>query len=112
VTRKVERNGPTPGRRQEPAAGAPGGRDVRRRALPAVAAHDGDLYRRIAADLLGSIRCGALADGDPLPTMKDLAARYCVAPSTVHRAITTLTEDGKVVASRGRRARVAAASGG
>ncbi|MGH3586919.1 MAG: GntR family transcriptional regulator, partial [Pseudonocardia sp.] len=77
-------------------------------ALPAVIAEDGSTpYRRIADDLLGAIRCGALAEGDPLPTMKDLALRYAVAPSTVHRAITLLVEDGKAVASRGRRARVA-----
>jgi integrase len=29
---------------------------------------DGSLYRRIAGDLLGAIDCGALAEGDPIPT--------------------------------------------
>lgn len=76
--------------------------------LPAVVADDSSPYRRIAADLQGAIRCGALGVGDPLPWMKDLARRYGVAPSTVHRAVTVLVEEGKVVASRGRRARVAA----
>ena len=74
--------------------------------LPAVVAADGSSYRQISTDLLGAIRCGALSKGDPLPTMKDLASRYGVALSTVHRAINILVAEGKAVASRGRRARV------
>jgi integrase len=31
-------------------------------------------YRRIAGDLLGAIDCGALAEGDPIPTLNTLAS--------------------------------------
>jgi integrase len=65
-------------------------------------------YQHIANDLRAAIRCGALRDGDPLPPEKELAARYGVSVSTAHRAVSLLTDVGEVVASRGRRARVAA----
>jgi DNA-binding GntR family transcriptional regulator len=64
-------------------------------------------YQHIASDLRAAIRCGALKDGDPLPPGKELAARYGVSVSTAHRAVGLLTDVGEVVASRGRRARVA-----
>jgi integrase len=63
-------------------------------------------YLRIAADLRAAIKCGALAPGSPLPTMKELGERYKVAISTAQRAVNLLVEDGEVVASRGRRATV------
>jgi len=63
-------------------------------------------YQRIAGDLRAAIRCGALDEGDPLPTVKQLAARYSVSVATAHRAVSILTESGEVVASRGRRAAV------
>jgi hypothetical protein len=65
-------------------------------------------YLRIAEDLRGAMRCGALSPGDPLPTMADLASRYGVALSTAHRAIAELSSDGLVQASRGKRATVVA----
>jgi DNA-binding transcriptional regulator YhcF (GntR family) len=65
-------------------------------------------YEHIASDLRAAIRCGALRDGDPLPPEKELAARYGVSVSTAHRAVSLLTDAGEVVASRGRRACVAA----
>lgn len=64
-------------------------------------------YQRIAADLRGAIKSGVLVPGAPLPTEKDLAARYGVADSTAHRAVALLVAEGLVVASRGRRAVVA-----
>lgn len=64
-------------------------------------------YQVIAADLEAAIRCGALKLGEPLPTIKDLAARYQVAFATSHRAVALLAERGLVVVSRGRRAEVA-----
>ncbi|MGL5826330.1 MAG: tyrosine-type recombinase/integrase [Nocardioides sp.] len=63
-------------------------------------------YDRIAADLKAAIRCGALRPGDQLPTIKDLAARYQVAPSTVHRAFALLKDGGLVMVARGQRATV------
>lgn len=48
-------------------------------------------YQRIAADLRAAIRCGALDEGDPLPTAKQLATRYsysgaCLLAECPHRA--------------------------
>jgi integrase len=63
-------------------------------------------YQRIAADLRAAIRCGALRQDDPLPTNKDLAARYGVSVATAHRAVALLTGTGEAMASRGRRATV------
>jgi integrase len=64
-------------------------------------------YMRMVEDLRAAIRCGALRQGDPLPAMVDLAARYQVAPSTAHRAVAILAAAGEVVVSRGKRAVVA-----
>jgi integrase len=64
-------------------------------------------HLRIAADLRGAIRSGALAPGDLLPTEKALAASCAVAASTAHRAVAALVADGPVTASRGKRAVVA-----
>ena len=55
----------------------------------------------------GSDSLRALRDGDPLPPEKELATRYGVSASTAHRAVSLLIDVGEVVASRGRRARVA-----
>lgn len=78
------------------------------RTEPAV--DEGAPYHQIAVDLRGAIHCGALKPGDPLPTMKEIAQQYKVAPSTAHRAVAVLTSAGIVSASRGRRATVAKAS--
>lgn len=67
-------------------------------------------YDQIATDLKGAIRVGALTPGTQLPRMKAIAARYSVAPSTVHRAIAILKDEGLVEESRGRRAVVSTAS--
>ncbi|GLZ76705.1 hypothetical protein Afil01_15120 [Actinorhabdospora filicis] len=58
-------------------------------------------YEKIAVDLAGAIRAGILTSGSRLPSMKELAARYFVAPSTVHRAVDVLKRDGLVAARRG-----------
>ncbi|GAB3402818.1 tyrosine-type recombinase/integrase [Flindersiella endophytica] len=63
-----------------------------------------DPYHRIASDLRAAIACGALEVGDPLPTLKTLAARYSVAESTAHRAVATLAGEGLIKVARGRRA--------
>lgn len=64
-------------------------------------------YLRIAADLGAAITCGVLRAGDQLPAYVELASRYEVAESTVHRAVAALAAAGEVEVSRGRRARVA-----
>jgi hypothetical protein len=75
--------------------------------LPApTSANDEDSapYRRIAADLCGAIRIGALRSGDLLPTVVELGERYDVSPATAHRALALLADGGEVAVSRGRRA--------
>lgn len=71
-----------------------------------------DPYHRIASDLRAAIACGALNVGDPLPTLKTLAARYSVAESTAHRAVAILSEERLIKVARGRRAIVLETSSG
>jgi hypothetical protein len=60
-------------------------------------------YRQIAADLLGAIQCGALAEGDPIPAIKTLAKKYNVAFGTAQRAVALLADAGDVIVRPGRR---------
>jgi integrase len=60
-------------------------------------------YQRIAADLRGAIACGVLSAGDPLPTVKALAAKYGVSVGTAQRAVTLLSSTGDVHIQSGRR---------
>ncbi|MGF1647816.1 MAG: tyrosine-type recombinase/integrase [Kineosporiaceae bacterium] len=60
-------------------------------------------YERIASDISGAIACGVLPAGEPLPTMKMLAAQYRVSVSTAHRAVALLAASGKVDVRTGRR---------
>jgi hypothetical protein len=64
---------------------------------------DGSPYRRIAVALLGAIECGAIAEGDPIPSLKALAKKYDVAFSTAQRAVALLAADGHVTVGPGRR---------
>src|SRR5262249_36442560 len=61
-------------------------------------------YKRIAVELRNAILDGAYADGEPLPTIKQLAQTYQVATGTAHRALSLLTAWGLVNVSRGQRA--------
>jgi integrase len=67
-------------------------------------------YRRIAADLRGAINCEALSPGDPIPTLKALAAKYGVAVGTAHRAVALLASTGHVEVHTGCRTLVLTAS--
>lgn len=75
-------------------------------ALPAAESDPADQapYKRIADDLRAAVRCGSLAAGDIVPTVKELAARYGVSASTAHRAVAELSTEGVIDAARGRRA--------
>ena len=65
---------------------------------------DASPHQRITADLRGAIACGALPPGTVLPTLSELARRYNVATSTVHRAFATLKDAGLINVARGKRA--------
>ena len=64
-------------------------------------------YLKIANDLRGAIESGVLRPGDIVPTVKELAARYGVAASTAHRAISDLVKENLCNSSRGQRVTVA-----
>jgi hypothetical protein len=68
-------------------------------------------YERIANDFRGAIQCGAIREGSQLPTMKEISDRYDVVPSTAHRAIAILHDEGIVEVCRGRRATVSRRAG-
>ncbi|WP_252299366.1 tyrosine-type recombinase/integrase [Salinispora arenicola] len=81
--------------------------DGERTAVPSPVTEDSAPYLRIAEDLRGAIRCGALKLGDQLPTIAALGERYGVAISTAQRAIATLADADQITVSRGKRATVA-----
>ena len=62
---------------------------------------------RIGGSLLtyaGAIACGAIQPGDVLPTLAEIARRYDVATSMVHRSFATLKDAGLIEVTRGKRA--------
>ncbi|WP_436501824.1 GntR family transcriptional regulator [Actinokineospora sp. HUAS TT18] len=62
------------------------------------------LPEKLADDLYDQIINGAIATGDPLPPMAELAAEHNVSPFTVHRAVGMLKQWGVIEVSRGKRA--------
>ncbi len=66
-------------------------------------------YEKIAVQLRDTIESGALAVGDPIPTVAKLAADHGVVVSTAQRAVSLLKAWGLIDAARGRRARVISA---
>ncbi len=66
-------------------------------------------YQRIAADLRAAIDAGALAGGDLVPTVHELAGWYGVSQSTAQRTMTLLATEGRLVIRRGARTTVAPA---
>jgi integrase len=71
--------------------------------VPAPTTADLQPYERIAADLRGAIDSGVLPPGAALPSVKERAARYQVAPSTAHRALALLAAAGIVTGRPGQR---------
>lgn len=59
-------------------------------------------YHEIASDIRSKISSGELAPGAMLPSRRDLARMYAVAPVTIARAIGSLVEAGAVRADHGR----------
>jgi DNA-binding transcriptional MocR family regulator len=67
----------------------------------------GSTARQVAASAETAIREGKLAAGEPLPTVRGLAARLQTSPATVNAAYRILRERGLVVADGRRGTRVA-----
>ncbi len=58
--------------------------------------------RRIAEELRAAIVSGEIADGDKLPSERELAARYAAARNTAREALGILQAEGLAVAEHGR----------
>lgn len=58
--------------------------------------------RRIADELRAAVQTGRLAEGDQLPSERELATQYGAARNTAREAIRILSEDGLVVVEHGR----------
>ncbi len=61
----------------------------------------------IADSLIGRIRAGALADGAPLPTERELVAQFAVSRATVREALRLMQVRGYAVLGGSRRPRAA-----
>jgi DNA-binding transcriptional regulator YhcF (GntR family) len=59
-------------------------------------------YQRIVQDVKGQVRLGQLKGNDKLPSTRELADHYGVAPGTVQRALAELRTEGVVYSHQGR----------
>ena len=59
-------------------------------------------YQRIAQDVRDQIRLGRLKGNSKLPSTRELAGQYGVAPGTVQRALAELRSDGIIYSHQGR----------
>ena len=71
--------------------------------LVRIAPGDGlPIYRQIVEQVKAAIASGVLAEGDRIPSHRDLARELVVAPLTVSRAYEMLEREGFIATSRGR----------
>ena len=59
------------------------------------------IYRQLRDRVVAMILEGALREGDPLPSVRNVAAEYRVNPLTVLKGYQELVDDGLVEARRG-----------
>jgi GntR family transcriptional regulator len=59
------------------------------------------IYRQLRDDVVARILDGVLLEGDPLPSVRNVAAEYRVNPLTVMKAYQQLASEGLVEARRG-----------
>src|SRR5216117_315321 len=60
------------------------------------------IYRQLRDRVVAMILDGVLKEGDPLPTVRNVAAEYRVNPLTVLKGYQQLVDEGLVEARRGR----------
>ena len=60
------------------------------------------IYRQLRERVLAMIMDGVLKEGDPLPSVRNVAAEYRVNPLTVMKAYQALVDEGLVEMKRGR----------
>jgi DNA-binding GntR family transcriptional regulator len=65
-------------------------------------AEDLQPYQRIAEDVKDQVRLGRLKGADKLPSTRELADHYGVAPGTVQRALAELRREGVIYSHQGR----------
>lgn len=69
--------------------------------IPALTAHHGPLYIQLERILRDAITDGALDQGAPLPTERELAERYNISRITVRKALNSLQREGLLTRRRG-----------
>lgn len=67
----------------------------------AVPAEFTPLYRRVMAEIRDKIRTGEWPPGHRLPSTRDLAVQYDVAPGTIREAVNRLIELGELRGHQG-----------
>ncbi|MEU6102794.1 GntR family transcriptional regulator [Streptomyces flaveolus] len=67
-------------------------------------------YQRIVQDVRAKIRSGLYTPGTKLPSTRELADEYAVAPGTVQRALSELRTAGLIYSHQGRGSFVAEAA--
>jgi len=67
-----------------------------------MATEDLQPYQRIVQEVKDQVRLGRLKGNDKLPSTRELADHYSVAPGTVQRALTELRADGVIYSHQGR----------
>lgn len=60
------------------------------------------IYRQIVDQVRLAVATGALAAGEPMPSVRSLAERLAINPNTVARAYADLARDGVLDAQQGR----------
>jgi GntR family transcriptional regulator len=60
------------------------------------------IYRQLRDRVVAMILDGVLAEGDPLPSVRTVAAEYRVNPLTVLKSYQELVDDGLIESRRGR----------
>ncbi|MEO7456495.1 MAG: GntR family transcriptional regulator [Gemmatimonadaceae bacterium] len=60
------------------------------------------IYRQLRDRIVAMILDGVIAEGDPLPSVRNVAAEYRVNPITVMKAFQGLADEGLVEMKRGR----------
>ncbi|WP_331724788.1 GntR family transcriptional regulator [Streptomyces canus] len=65
-------------------------------------AEDLQPYQRITQDVKDQVRLGRLQGNDKLPSTRELADHYGVAPGTVQRALAQLRTEGVIYSHQGR----------
>src|SRR6187551_3025993 len=69
--------------------------------MAAMAQDDRPVYLRLRDIIAASILDGRFADGDPLPSVRSLAAEHGANPLTVAKAYQTFQDEGLVSVRRG-----------